>query len=145
LALRLALGTAVIAGSAAALWAFAAGPAAAKPGHIQLKLSQGSLAVKAPTRIASASRTAAVTVTDARGTGGGWTLKVAAAARVTRVVATCASGSTCTLPRAKVAASGNVVLRAVHGSGMGVIRLAVTFGSLRAKAPALPVTFSVSP
>jgi hypothetical protein len=145
LALRLALGTAVVAGGAAALWALAAGPAAARPGHIQLKLTQGSLRVSAPSRLALGSRPATVTVTDARGTGTGWTLNVAAPLRVTRVVASCAPGSTCTLPRAKVVASGNIVLRAVKGSGMGVIRLAVTFGGTNATTPNLPVAFSISP
>jgi hypothetical protein len=148
LALRLALGTAVIAAGAAALWALAAGPAAAKPGHVQLKLAHGSLRVAVATRVLLSSGTATVTVTDARGTGGGWSLKLNAARPVSiaRVVASCASGSTCTLPRAKVVASGDVVLRALRGTGMGVIRLQVTFGQLHtAKPSATPVTFSVLP
>ncbi len=136
---------AVVAAGAAAFWALAAGPAAAKPGRIQLKLSHGSLALKAPVRLTSASRTATVTVTDARGTGGGWTLAVTAPAPVTRVVASCAAGSTCTLPRAKVVASGRIVLQALKGSGMGVIRLSVTFGSSKTATPSVPVSFSVSP
>lgn len=134
MALRLALGTAVVAGGAAALWALAAGSAVARPGHFELKLAHGPLNVTAPTRIAFASRTATVVVTDARGTGAGWTLELNAAQPlpVARVDASCASGSSCTLPRARVVASGR-------------IRLTVTFGPSRVGAQAVLVAFSVSP
>jgi hypothetical protein len=143
LALRLALGTAVVAAGAAALWALAAGPAGARPGRIQLKLVQGKLSIAAPTRISAGARSTSVTVTDARGTGAGWSLRLATprSLKVTRITASCAAGSTCTLPQAKGIGSGSVVLRAARHSGMGVIRLTVTFGQLHAAAP---VRFSIA-
>ena len=62
---------------------------------------------------------------------------------MTSITARCATGSTCTLPRAVQAASGAIVLQAARDTGMGVIQLVVTFARL-SSGPAMPVTFAVS-
>lgn len=146
MAWRLRIGTVVAAACAAAAWALAAGPAGAQPG-LRLKLVNGPLAISAPAVRAVAGRAVTVTlkVTDARGTGGGWTLKLAAAkaVRVSRLVAACAPGSTCTLPASSGIGVSPTVLRARPASGMGVLRLTLTLAPLKTGA-AVPVTFSVS-
>jgi hypothetical protein len=42
------------------------------------------------------------------------------------IAARCAADSTCTLPAASGTPSGNIVLRAAPGTGMGVMNLVVT-------------------
>jgi hypothetical protein len=87
-----------------------------------------------------------VTVADGRGSGAGWTLRVAAArpVSVSGVSVRCARGSTCTLPKAAQGPSGSLVLRAARGSGMGVMSFVVTVARLPAGTPATPLSFSVS-
>jgi hypothetical protein len=131
--------------TAAAFAALLAAPAVAGPFH--LTLHSGGLRVSSPSQRAKAARVVqiAVTVIDARGTGAGWTLRLVSTARVSveRIVATCANGSTCTLPRAAHVSVRGGVLHAARGSGMGVIRLLVTLGPLARDVPAPPVLFAI--
>jgi hypothetical protein len=60
---------------------------------------------------------------------------------VVGITARCAASSTCTLPTAASAPSGNVVLRAARDSGMGVMNLVVTLASTGGSTP---VSFTVS-
>jgi hypothetical protein len=85
-----------------------------------------------------------LTVTDARGTGAGWTLKLTSSLPVSiaSVSVACGPRSTCTLPRATRAASGNIVLRAAPRSGLGVFRLVVKLVPA-ARSSASRVTFSI--
>ena len=120
-----------------------AAPASAGTIVVTLGLQPGKLAVKAaPATVSTAPAQVAVTVADGRGTGEGWTLKVASSAPVTvrAVTARCAAHSTCTLPKAERGPSGSVVLQAARDSGMGVMRLVVT---LTASHPTA-VSFTVS-
>jgi hypothetical protein len=105
-----------------------AGPAAAGDIGVHLAFVPGKLTVSAaPSKTASV---VTVTVADGRGSGAGWTLSFRSAApAVTSITASCASGSTCTLPRAASAPSGSTVLRAAPGTGMGVIRLTIHLAS----------------
>src|SRR3954470_20178541 len=81
-----------------------AGPAFGGNIQVGLGLHAGGLVLQAPTATAAAGRTTQipVTIADARGSGAGWTLRLDAASpvSVTGITARCASGSTCTLPRA---------------------------------------------
>lgn len=120
-----------------------AAPAGAGSIVVHLGLTAGPLTVTAPRTTLTAGETAtvAVTVVDGRGSGAGWTLRLANAPGVSviRVAASCARHSTCTLPTAAGAAGGSTVLRAPAHSGMGAVALVVTLHSAR---PA-PIAFSV--
>ena len=120
-----------------------AAPAGAGTIIVKLSFVPGKLAVKAPSTSVDGTVQVPVTVADGRGSGAGWTLKVSsgAAVRVVGITARCAANSTCTLPTATSAPSGNVVLRAAHDSGMGVMNLVVTLAST---SGATPVSFTVS-
>jgi hypothetical protein len=121
----------------------AAAPAGAGTIVVKLAFVPGKLAVKAaPTAVAGTAQVP-VTIADGRGSGAGWTLKVASAqpVRVVSITARCAANSTCTLPTAASAPSGNVVLRAARDSGMGVMNLVVT---LAGTSGSTPVSFTVS-
>ena len=87
-----------------------------------------------------------MTVADGRGSGKGWTLRLATSrpVTVTSITARCAAGSTCTLPRAAQGPNGSVVLRAAHDTGMGVLNLVVTVAALPDGAKPVPVAFTVS-
>jgi hypothetical protein len=110
-------------------------------------LVHGSLTATAPavSAVPGHAVSVTVTVTDARGTGAGWTLKLSSskAVAVTRVAASCAAGSTCTLPSSSGIGTAPVVLRALPATGMGVMKLTVTLAALRSGAAA-PVKFAVS-
>jgi hypothetical protein len=118
----------------------AAAPATAGTIVVTLTFVPGKLAVKAPAVSLSPAGTVQVpvTVADGRGTGKGWTLRSSVPVTVAGISARCAAGSTCTLPTAVEAPSGQTVLHAAPGTGMGVMRLVVTL----AAADAAPVTFS---
>jgi hypothetical protein len=124
---------------------FLAGPAGAGTIIVKLTFVPGKLAVKStPTTVDGTKQVQVpVTVADGRGSGNGWTLKVNSASpvRVVGITARCAGNSRCTLPTAVSAPSGNVVLRAAHDSGMGVMNLVVT---LAPQSGSTPVSFSVS-
>jgi hypothetical protein len=128
----------VAATAAAAL----AGPAVAGQIVVHATFLPGKLTVErvvAHTSPAHAVRIRVV-VADGRGSGAGWTLRFAGKAQtVTAISASCAANSTCTLPAATTAPDGAVVLRAAHGTGMGVIDLVVTVGA----SASAPVSFSV--
>lgn len=122
-----------------------AGPASAGTIVVRLALQTGKLAVAAPATTVKAGATVSIPVklADGRGTGKGWTLKLASSTRgltITGITARCASNSTCTLPKAAGTPSGTSVLQALHDTGMGIIDLVVT---VRATV-ATNVGFSVS-
>ena len=122
---------------------FLAAPAGAGTIIVKLTFVPGKLAVKAvPTTVAGTEQVP-VTIADGRGNGSGWTLKVNSASpvRVVGISARCAGNSTCTLPSAVSTPSGNIVLRAAHDSGMGVMNLVVTLAS---QSGSTPVSFSIS-
>jgi hypothetical protein len=122
---------------------FLAAPAGAGTIIVKLTFAPGKLAVKAaPTTVAGTAQVP-VTIADGRGNGNGWTLKVnsASTVRVVGITARCAANSTCTLPTAVSTPSGNIVLRAAHDTGMGVMNLVVT---LAADSGSTPVSFTVS-
>jgi hypothetical protein len=122
---------------------FLATPAGAGTIIVKLTFAPGKLAVKAaPTTVAGTAQVP-VTIADGRGNGNGWTLKVnsASTVRVVGITARCAANSTCTLPTAVSTPSGNIVLRAAHDTGMGVMNLVVT---LAADSGSTPVSFTVS-
>jgi hypothetical protein len=125
-----------------------AAPACAGTIIVKLTFVPGKLtAAAAPvTATAAGSVQVPVTVADGRGNGKGWALRVSAAQGVTIVgiTARCAANSTCTLPTAATTPSGNVVLRAKHDTGMGVMNLVVTVAALKSGSPATPLSFSVS-
>jgi hypothetical protein len=110
-----------------------AGPAGASTIIVKLTFVPGKLSMKAPqTTLAPGARVSLpLTIADGRGTGSGWTLKVAgsATASVVSITARCAANSTCTLPTAVGTPSGATVLRAAQGTGMGVMNLVVTLSS----------------
>jgi predicted hotdog family 3-hydroxylacyl-ACP dehydratase len=128
------------------------GPAKAAKGSgpvkTRLVLASGSLEVSAPRTSASANGPVKVTllVTDARGTGAGWTLRLRSTrtVAVSRIVASCAHDSTCTLPTTAPSGAHGLVLRAAKASGMGVVRLTVTLAPLPAGTPRTAVSFAVS-
>ena len=120
-----------------------AGPASAGTIVVTLGLAPGKLALKAAaTKVSTAPVQVPVTIADGRGSGNGWTLKIASANPVTvqAITAQCAAGSTCTLPKALRAPSGSVVLEAARGTGMGVLKLVVTLSAARSTT----VSFTVS-
>jgi len=125
-----------------------AGPAAAGTIIVRLTFVPGKLQV----RSAAATATPAgqvqvpVTVADGRGSGAGWTLRLAGRRHVTvtAITARCAANSTCTLPRAAETPSGAVVLRAARDSGMGVMNLVVTVAPLPAGSQPAPLVFTAS-
>jgi len=120
-----------------------AAPAGAGTIIVKLTFVPGKLAVKSAPATVSGIRQVPVTIADGRGSGDGWTLKVSSAkpVQVLGITARCASNSTCTLPTAASGPTGNVVLRAAHDSGMGVMNLVVT---LAAQSGSTPVSFTVS-
>ena len=122
----------------------AAGTASAGTIGVGLTFTSGKLSVSAahPTVVPGAPVSVPVTVDDARGTGSGWTLKLAGSPSVSvvSITASCAAHSTCTLPVSAVAPSGATVLRVQKGTGMGVVKLAVTLSATARTA----VTFAVS-
>jgi hypothetical protein len=122
---------------------FLAAPAGAGTIIVKLTFVPGKLALKAPAATVAGTAQVPVTIADGRGNGNGWTLKVNSPnpVRVVGITARCAANSTCTLPTAVSTPSGNVVLRAARGSGMGVMNLVVT---LAAQSGSTPVSFSVS-
>src|SRR2546421_13076832 len=124
-----------------------AGPALAGRGGVHMKLAAGKLTVKAPAASATVAGPVkvAVTVTDARGNGKGWTLKLIAPRKLTisAVSATCVARSTCTAVSAVVAASGAIGLQTAPKTGMGVTRLMVRVAKLAGGAP-VPLSFPVS-
>ena len=122
---------------------FLAAPAGAGTIIVKLTFVPGKLAVKAVPTTVAGTQQVPVTIADGRGNGSGWTLKVNSASpvRVVGITARCAANSTCTLPTAVSTPSGNIVLRAAHDSGMGVMNLVVTLAS---QSGSTPVSFSIS-
>ena len=125
-----------------------AAPACAGTIVVKLTFTPGKLTAAAAPASATSDRQVQVPVTiaDGRGNGKGWALRVSAARGVTIVgiTARCAANSTCTLPTAATTPSGNVVLRATHDTGMGVMNLVVTVAALKSGSPATPLSFTVS-
>jgi len=136
-----------VAACAAVVWALPIGSTYGQPRTVHLKLARGTLRVSAPAATAVVGRSVAVTitVTDARGTGAGWVLKLSAASavRVSRVAVSCTARSSCTPPAASGIGTAPVVLRARPHSGMGVMRFVVTLAPLKS-GPAVPVKFLVT-
>jgi hypothetical protein len=121
----------------------AAGPATAGTIVVELHFAPGKLTFRSAPAIAEPGAAVRVplTVADGRGNGKGWTVKVRPTGlRVVSVTATCAAGSTCTLPRAAARPSVAVVLRAAKGTGMGIVNLVVTLQS----TARTPVAFDVT-
>jgi hypothetical protein len=114
---------------------------------VTMGLNSGNLTLSAPATFATAGEATQipVTVTDARGTGAGWTLKLASGApvTVTSITAHCANGSTCTLPTS-TASNGTTLLQVATGTGMGVMQLVVTVAPLGAGHTPVPVAFTVA-
>ena len=110
---------------------------------VKLALNSGGLSLKASPALTSGGATQVpLTVTDGRGTGAGWTLRLTTpGVTVTSITAACASNSTCTLPHAAVGANGGSILTAAQGTGMGVMNLVVTVSG----QPKGPLAFSVVP
>jgi hypothetical protein len=125
-----------------------AGPAAAGTIVVKLTFVPGKLVVRSAPATATAAGAVEVpiTIADGRGSGQGWTLKLASGrpVRITSITARCAANSTCTLPRATQAASGAVVLRAARDSGMGVMNLVVTVAPLPAGSQPAALAFTAS-
>lgn len=125
-----------------------AGPAAAGTIVVKLTFVPGKLQVRsaAATATPAGSVQVPVTVADGRGSGAGWTLRLASGRHVTvtSITARCASNATCTLPRATESPSGAVVLRAAPDSGMGVMNLVVTVAALPAGSQPAPLVFTAS-
>jgi hypothetical protein len=121
-----------------------AAPAGAGSIGVELGLAPGKLTLSAQPVVLAADSPAVVrlAIADARGSGAGWTLALRASSQVDvlSIAATCGRRSTCSLPVAVGAPHAAVVLQASRGSGMGVVRLAVT---LRARA-ATPVAFALA-
>jgi hypothetical protein len=115
---------------------------------VTMGLNSGGLTLSAPATFATADQATQipVTITDARGTGAGWTLKLAPGApvTVTSITVRCAAGSTCTLPKAATAANGATLLQAAPGTGMGVMQFTVTVAPLGAGNAPVPVAFTVT-
>jgi hypothetical protein len=124
-----------------------AGPAGAGTIVVKLSFAPGKLVAKSAPALASANGPVQVPVTiaDGRGSGSGWTLRLAAGRplNVMSITARCAAGSTCTLPRAARGASDSAVLQAARDTGMGVINLVVTVAALPGGARPAPVGFIV--
>ena len=122
---------------------------------VPLTVRPGSLTL-APSNALARSAHVAVTVTDARGHGAGWTLlaRIAGPTRtvvVTGVVVSCGAHSTCTLPRARVrypvllsSLRAVPVLDAQRGTGMGTISATLGFGQ-QSFAAGASLRFSVRP
>ena len=122
---------------------FLAAPAGAGTIIVKLTFVPGKLSVKSAPAAVSGTVQVPVTIADGRGNGYGWTLKVNSASPVSVVgiTASCAAGSTCTLPTAVSTPSGNIVLKAARDTGMGVMNLVVTLAS---QSGSTPVSFTVS-
>src|SRR4051812_3883602 len=116
-----------------------AAPAAAGRIRVHLTFVPGKLTMTSARGVKGT--VIAVVVADGRGSGAGWRLAYSSASRpaVASITATCAPGSTCTLPKAAGAPGGGTVLRALKGTGMGIIRLTVTL-----RSPGRSVSFRVS-
>ncbi len=127
--------------------ALAAGPAhAGEPIHLSLAAGHLTVAAPAVTAVVGEQIHAAVVVRDARGTGKGWTVTLTAppGLKVATIAAACAPNSTCTLP-SEIDANGTSIVHAAPGTGMGAIKIAVTFAPLPAGTHAGPVRFGVVP
>ena len=115
---------------------------------VTMGLNSGGLSLQAPAAVATAGDAVQipVTITDARGTGAGWTLKLASGApvSVTSITARCAAGSTCTLPTSSTASNGTTLLQVAPGTGMGVMQLVVTVAPLGSGHTPVPVAFAVT-
>jgi hypothetical protein len=130
----------------AAMSLLAAGPAlGGNTISVGLALHSGGLTLQAPALAAIPGRSVQVplTIADARGTGSGWTLKLAGSASVTitGITARCAAGSTCTLPSGT---GRGGILQAARDSGMGVIQLVVTVAPLHSGSASVPLVFNVA-
>ena len=121
-----------------------AAPASAGTIGVELTFAPGRLSLQAaPAKLTPGARVSVpVTVADGRGSGRGWRLRLVGSPEVSvlSVTATCAAGSTCTLPAAAGRPSGATVLRAASGTGMGIVKLVVTLTSPSSTL----VSFSVS-
>lgn len=119
-----------------------AGPAAAGTIIVKLHFVPGKLTASNVRMTLNAGTTAQVplTIADARGNGNGWTLKASVPVTVSSITVSCASNSTCTLPKVVSQPSGNVVLSAAKGTGMGIMKVVVTLSAPSQTA----VSFAVS-
>ncbi len=113
---------------------------------VTVGLKAGQLSLSAPASSTATGKTVAipVTVTDARGSGAGWSLHVDSSkpVTVTSITARCAANSTCTLPKASGPAQGGTILHVAPNTGMGVIQLVVTVAA--SSGDGVPVSFSVA-
>lgn len=114
-----------------------AGPASAGTIVVKLGLVPGKLQVGA---VRISGSTVTVSVADGRGSGAGWTLRASAPVTVGGIAARCAANSTCTLPQLRTTPSGNVVLSAARGTGMGIMSLTLKLGP----GTRAPLSFTVS-
>lgn len=108
--------------------ALLAGPAAADTIGVTLGLTPGKLTMRAQPAVVDGTAVLTVRVADGRGNGHGWALhlRTGSDVTVTRISASCAPRSTCTLPAAVGAPNRTTVLRAATDTGMGTIDLRVT-------------------
>ena len=112
--------------------------AAAEHIPVHLSIASGSLSARVQDETATSVR---LRVVDARGTGAGWSLRLAARSGrlvVTSVRVSCAAGSTCTLPRTAVSYPVTLggtqrtrVLDAAPRTGMGAIEVELTVANAR--------------
>ena len=107
--------------------------AAAENIPVHLSIASGSLSARVQDETATSVR---LRVVDARGTGAGWSLRLAPRGGrlvVTSVRVSCAAGSTCTLPKTAVSypvmlstTQRTPVLDAAPRTGMGAIEVELT-------------------
>jgi hypothetical protein len=111
-----------------------AAPAVAGDIGVTLGFKAGTLGVKTQSSAIGGTSRVAVTVVDARGSGRGWTLRLAALGEptVTGISMRCATGSTCTLPtgaavlQSAIGPAPTTVFTARTATGMGVIEVVLT-------------------
>jgi hypothetical protein len=119
-----------------------AGPAGAGTIIVKLHFVPGKLTMSGARATLSAGNETQVplTIADARGNGNGWTLQASVPVNVTSISVKCAANSTCTLPKLVTQPSGQIVLSAAKGTGMGIMNVVVTVS-----APAkTAVSFAIS-
>jgi hypothetical protein len=115
-----------------------AAPAVAGDIGVTFGIKTGTLGVKAPATALGGTVQVPIAVVDGRGNGAGWTLRLSGSdASVTRLTVRCATGSTCTLPRAsvslptKLGSGATPVLSAAPQSGMGALVVVATLSGGR--------------
>lgn len=111
-----------------------AAPAVAGDIHVSFAIAPGTLGVAAAPTTLGGTVAVPLVVSDGRGNGAGWSLRLAGAGspQVTSVSVRCAAGSTCTLPATRLAFPRTVgttptrVFGALRASGMGRFQITLT-------------------